>query len=113
VVNEISPARDPINQTRLQVLQVTPATGMIADQGTEGLAMIDIVKRALARRRAIRDTVQRLIDQMAEGAWAHARDRAFASQTQEDRTFWHKVQGRIEAHDDRTTRMSIRRRARG
>jgi hypothetical protein len=74
--------------------------------------MFGFITRAFARRREIRDTVQRLIDQMEKGAWSHARDRVFSSQTHEDRKFWRRVQASIEAHDDRISRTSARRRAR-
>jgi hypothetical protein len=49
---------------------------------------------------------------MEKGAWSHARDRVFSSQTHEDRKFWRRVQASIEAHDDRISRTSARRRAR-
>lgn len=74
--------------------------------------MIGMVRRALKRRRAIRETVARLIEQMEVGAWSHARDRAFSAQSPEDRAFWRRVQARIEAHDDRTARATVRRRRR-
>jgi hypothetical protein len=71
--------------------------------------MINMVRRALERRRAIRETVDRLIEQLDAGAWKHARDRTFAAGTRDDLAFWRQVQARIEAHDDRTARASVRR----
>jgi hypothetical protein len=75
--------------------------------------MIGLLTRAFERRREIRATVERLIEQMQEGAWKHARDRLFSAPTPADRAFWHEVMRRIEAHDDRLARTSVRRRARG
>jgi len=74
--------------------------------------MMGFVTRVLERRRAIRETVTRLREQMEAGAWAHARDRAYSAATPDDEAFWRKVQVRIEALDDHTTRMSVRRRRR-
>ena len=74
--------------------------------------MIGMIRRAVDRRRAIRETAEELITRMGAGAWRQARERAGAGQTPEGRARWRKIQARIEAHDDRTARMSVRKRRR-
>lgn len=74
--------------------------------------MIGWIRRALDRRRAVRETAARLLEQMGNAAWKHARDQADIAKLPADRAFWRKVQSRIEAHDDRKTRISVRRRRR-
>lgn len=74
--------------------------------------MIGMIRRALDRRRVIRETAEELITRMGAGAWKHARERASAAQTPEERVRWRRIQARIEAHDDRTARMSVRKRRR-
>ena len=74
--------------------------------------MIGLIRRALDRRREIRQTVEQLITQMGGGAWKHARERADSAQTPQERARWRKIQARIEAHDDRTARMTVRKRRR-
>lgn len=74
--------------------------------------MIGLVRRALDGRREVRETVERLVAGMGAGAWKHARERASAAPTPQERAKWRKVQARIEALDDRTARMSLRKSAR-
>ncbi len=74
--------------------------------------MIGVLRRALERRRAVRMMVEQLVAQMGAGAWKHARERASSAQTAEERIRWRMVQDRIEAMDDRSARLTARKRAR-
>ncbi len=73
--------------------------------------MIGMIRRAIERRRATREMVERLTEQLEAGAWKHARDRANAVATGEDRAFWRGVLAHIEARDDFAARTSVARRA--
>lgn len=74
--------------------------------------MIGMIRRALDRRRATREMMERLTEQLGAGAWKHARDRANAAATGEDRAFWRGVLAHTEARDDLAARTSVARRAR-
>ena len=63
--------------------------------------MIARIRRAIDRRRSLKQTVREMMERNEVGAWSLAKERAHNATDGEERAFWNGVVSRIETLEDR------------